>query len=81
MDRKRVMAMWWSRRRPVPLWVWILAMMGFRSLWVRQARRFDPDFQEKRRRFREKMKDAFSVWKEPAEEDPVGSAEDPSNPS
>ncbi len=77
--------MWWGRRRPIPLWVWILAMIGFRSLLARKAMRGDPEWRGKRRRFREKMKEAFSVWQEPAEEGvqdaTAGASEDGSTPS
>lgn len=65
----------------MPLWVWFLAMLGFRSILAPAYRRSDPEWQEKRRRFKEKIKDAFSVWRERDEDDTTIPPEDGSTPS
>jgi hypothetical protein len=47
-----------------------LAFLGLRSLWRREYRITwsDDDNQDRRRRFRQKLREAFDVWKEPKEE-------------
>lgn len=56
--------MWWMRRRGTPLWVWFLAFLGIKSLWTWRAKQDDPAWQDKRRRFRTKLDEAFDVWRE-----------------
>lgn len=57
----------WYRRR-TPFWVWILAFLGLKSLWWRPLPEAERErYREKRRRFREKLAEAFDVWREPEE--------------
>lgn len=58
--------MWWSRRRRrSPIWVWLLALLGLKSVWGWRVRQASPEWQEKRDLFRQKMDEAFSVWRDP----------------
>lgn len=54
----------WRSRRRTPVWVWLLALLGIKSLWLRRVQSADPAWQEKSRRFREKLDEAFQVWRE-----------------
>jgi hypothetical protein len=55
----------WRRRSPrTPIWVWVLALLGLQSIWLWRRRAADPIWQDKRRRFAEKIDEAFSVWNE-----------------
>jgi hypothetical protein len=65
MDGKRVIAVWWMRRRRAPLWLWVLAALGLKSMWRWRTAGASPEWQDKRRRFNEKIEEAFKVWKEP----------------
>ncbi|MCL5115975.1 MAG: hypothetical protein M1272_02370 [Firmicutes bacterium] len=56
------MAMWGRRRTPV--WVWALALLGLKSLWSWRMKEADPAWLDKRRRFRQKLDEAFQVWRE-----------------
>ncbi|MDA8206910.1 MAG: hypothetical protein M0Z36_12655 [Thermaerobacter sp.] len=67
--------MWWSRRRSAPLWVWVLAFLGFKSVWY-WVRSGDPAWQDKRRRFRRKLDEAFDVWRDDASKPDGEGAED-----
>ncbi len=60
--------MWWLRRRGTPIWVWILAWLGFKSLWSWQVRAQNPDFTRKQEQFRSKINEAFDVWRKPSED-------------
>lgn len=73
VGRKVSEAMWFRRRR-TPLWVWILAALGLKSLWVWRARQEDPAFDTKRREFREKMDEAWDVWRQKPDSSSNGSA-------
>lgn len=52
------------RRRRTPLWVWLLALLGIRSLIWKGSSEDRERYREKRRRFREKIGEAFDVWRE-----------------
>lgn len=58
------MIMWWSRRRRAPLWLWVLALLGLKSLWSGPTGRRDAAWEERKRRFRTKLDEAFAVWRE-----------------
>lgn len=65
--------MFFRRRRNPPWWLWALALLGLRQVarewWTRPAD--NGEWDEKRRKFREKIREAFRVWKEPeGEPDP-----------
>lgn len=62
------LAMGWGRRR-TPWWVWLLALVGMKSLWSWRQRQVDPAWDAKRRRFGEKLDEAFRVWREPSQDD------------
>lgn len=57
------------RRRRIPLWVWVLALVGLRSLWGGriEVETNTKEWRRKRRRFGEKLREAFRVWQEPDE--------------
>ncbi|NMP23340.1 hypothetical protein [Sulfobacillus harzensis] len=55
--------MLWRRAR-TPWWVWVLAIIGMKSLWVRRQEAVDPGFRAKQERFREKVNEAFAVWRD-----------------
>ncbi|MCY0879770.1 MAG: hypothetical protein OWU84_12640 [Firmicutes bacterium] len=59
------------RRRRTPWIVWLLALVGLKSLWGWSAssRRRDPAYEAKRRKFRAKIEEAFRVWSEDSAED------------
>lgn len=62
--------MFFRRRGRAPWWVWILALVGMRQLvrsWM-VSNGGATEWSEKGQRFREKIREAFSVWKEPASE-------------
>lgn len=59
--------MWWRRRQRTPIVVWVLALLGVKSLVRWRVRQAAPDWQAKRRIFGEKLDEAFQVWREPAE--------------
>lgn len=65
--------MWWSRRRRVPWWLALLALIGLKAV-VRGAA-FVPDerYQSRRARFWTKIGEAFEVWREPEDEEPAES--------
>lgn len=71
------MGMWWRRRRRTPIWVWVLALLGVRSLWSWGQSGRDPQWQQKRQEFRTKMDEAFGVWRDDTHGDEQKSAQDP----
>jgi hypothetical protein len=46
------------------VWLWVLAFLGLKSLWSWPNRRHDAAWEERKRRFRSKLDEAFSVWRE-----------------
>ncbi len=61
--------MFWPRRRYTPWWMRILAMIGLQFLLRRiatETRSSDADWRAKKRRFRQKLREAFQVWQDPA---------------
>lgn len=56
--------MWWRRSRVTPWWVWLLALLGIRSLWLWRERRSDPNWAAKRHQFKQKIDEAFDVWRQ-----------------
>lgn len=56
-------AMFWGRGR-TPLWVWFLALIGAKSVWVRRREALDPRFREREAKFRKKLNEAFAVWRD-----------------
>ncbi|MCY0898312.1 MAG: hypothetical protein OWU33_05145 [Firmicutes bacterium] len=61
--------MWWMRRRRTPWVIWLLALLGLKSLWRWSAAHPDPAWQAKRRKFRAKIDEAFRVWSQDSDED------------
>ncbi len=55
--------MFWGRSR-TPLWVWLLALIGAKSIWVRRREAMDPNFRERQAKFRKKLNEAFRVWQD-----------------
>jgi hypothetical protein len=70
--------MWFRRRYRTPWWIVLLAALGVRSLWVRSEMSSEQReaYRAKRRRFREKIREAFDVFKEPEPDEPGTSVED-----
>ncbi len=70
--------MWFRRRYRTPWWLVLLAALGIRSWWRRSE--MSPEQREayhaKRRRFRDKMQEAFDVWKDPVSESHDEATED-----
>lgn len=56
--------MMFGRRGNTPIWVWVLALLGLKSLWVRRQEVMDPAVRAKRERFRAKLDEAFQVWRD-----------------
>lgn len=56
--------MWWRRPR-VPFWMVVLAFLGVKSFMRGGRTHHSADFESRRQRFREKMDEAFDVWREP----------------
>ncbi len=57
--------MWYRYRRGwrTPLWVWIMGLLGLKWL-IRNSARSDWDvYRDKRRRFWQKIDEAFEVWR------------------
>jgi len=62
--------MLFRRRARTPMWVWLLALLGLRQVvrgWLTADSGASGEWAEKNARFREKIREAFMVWKEPAE--------------
>lgn len=47
------------------MWMWVLALLGLKSMWRRRVQSAPPQWQEKRHQFSQKMEEAFRVWWEP----------------
>ncbi len=61
--------MFFRRRLRTPWWVWLLALLGVRQVvrgWAQDSPE-SGDFAQKNEKFRQKIREAFMVWKEPAE--------------
>lgn len=70
--------MWFRRRYRTPWWMVLLAVLGVRSLWVRSEMSAEQReaYRAKRRRFGEKIREAFEVFEEPEPNEPEPSTED-----
>lgn len=70
--------MWFRRRYRTPWWLLLIGVLGIRSWWIRAE--MSPEQREsyraKRRQFRDKIQEAFDVWKHPNAESTVDSQED-----
>lgn len=65
-------------RRRAPLLVWVLAILGIKSLWWKNRPEEREAYRAKRRAFRQKIGEAFDVWRD-SDNDPKPSDEPPEN--
>lgn len=65
--------MFWPRRRGMPWWLALLALIGLKAVIRGTAVGADERYQAKRARFWAKIGEAFQVWREPEDGDPAPS--------